>query len=160
ADPENREFRHPDPIGWTEAHRAEILRAMYAILLGNPALDLPRDAPMRTRFKMWYRLIGSALEHGAKCAGHELDFSRLFLDQEEDDEESASLGETLDLLSKCWIGCFKASDVAKKINDYADASGAALRDFFYPGAPPNHTATPKSVGRLLKAHLDEPVVWE
>ena len=37
VDPENRPFKHPDPIGWTENHRAEILAALYTILLGNPA---------------------------------------------------------------------------------------------------------------------------
>lgn len=51
-DPENRDFKHSDPVGWTENNRAEILQALYTILLGNPTLDEPRDAPMRTRFKM------------------------------------------------------------------------------------------------------------
>jgi hypothetical protein len=68
VDPENREFRHPDPIGWTQASGAEILGALYTILLGNPALDLPRGAAMKTRFKMWYHLVGSAVEHAAQCA--------------------------------------------------------------------------------------------
>ena len=27
ADPENRDFKHPDPVGWTEANRDKILRA-------------------------------------------------------------------------------------------------------------------------------------
>jgi hypothetical protein len=53
-DPENREFKHPDPIGWTDSMRAEILSAFYTILLGNPTLKLPRKAPMKTRFKMWW----------------------------------------------------------------------------------------------------------
>ena len=44
ADPENREFKHPDPVGWTENHRGEILAALYTILLGNPQLKEPRDA--------------------------------------------------------------------------------------------------------------------
>jgi len=35
--------------------------AACSILLGNPALDLPRDAPMKTRYKMWQRLVGSAV---------------------------------------------------------------------------------------------------
>jgi hypothetical protein len=35
-DPENRTFAHPDPLGWTEANRGRILRALYVILLGNP----------------------------------------------------------------------------------------------------------------------------
>ena len=38
ADPENRKFKHPDPVGWTENNRAEILAALYTILLGNPQL--------------------------------------------------------------------------------------------------------------------------
>ena len=65
VDPENREFKHPDPIGWTENHRAEILAALYTILLGNPQLKAARDAPGKTRFKMWWRLVGSAVEHAA-----------------------------------------------------------------------------------------------
>ena len=42
TDPENRSFRHPDPIEWTKTHRAEILRALYTILIGNPMLDKPQ----------------------------------------------------------------------------------------------------------------------
>ena len=67
-DPENREFTHPDPIGWTDNHRAELMAAFYTILLGNPMLQEPRDAAGKTRFRMWYRLVGSAIEHAAKLA--------------------------------------------------------------------------------------------
>ena len=70
-DPENRDFKHSDPIGWTENHRAEILAALYTILLGNPQLKAARDAPGKTRFKMWWRVVGSAVEHAAKLVGHE-----------------------------------------------------------------------------------------
>ena len=102
ADPENRAFKHPDPVGWTENHRAEILAALYTILLGNPQLKAARDAAGKTRFKMWWRLVGSAVENAAKLAGQELDFQKLFLTQEEDDEESASLADVLDVLVKKW----------------------------------------------------------
>jgi N-6 DNA Methylase len=67
-DPENREFKRQDPIGWTRANRAKILRAFYTILLGNPTLRLPPNAKLGTRFKLWQRLVGSAVEHGAQCA--------------------------------------------------------------------------------------------
>jgi hypothetical protein len=50
-DPENRDFKHPDPVGWTDNMRTEILGAFYTILLGNPTLKKPRNAPMKTRFK-------------------------------------------------------------------------------------------------------------
>ena len=118
ADPENRTFVHPDPIGWTENHRAEILAALYTILLGNPQLKATRDAAGKTRFKMWWRLVGSAVENAAKLTGHELDFQKLFIAQEEDDEESASLADMLEVLVKKWPGKqFMASAVAGMIND-------------------------------------------
>jgi hypothetical protein len=110
-DPENREFQHPDPIGWTDDNRAEILAALYTILLGNPTLKKPRNAPMHTRFKMWWRLVGSAVEHAAKLAAEdvevgayddeeskrpcEVDFLRLFLARDDEDEDSTSLAEAL-----------------------------------------------------------------
>jgi hypothetical protein len=37
-DPENRDFKHEDPIEWTQDHRGQILRALYTIMLGNPQL--------------------------------------------------------------------------------------------------------------------------
>ena len=42
--------------------------ALYTVLLGNPTLKKPRDAPMKTRFKMWWRLVGSAVEHAGQLA--------------------------------------------------------------------------------------------
>jgi hypothetical protein len=93
VDPENRDFVHPDGIGWTDNHRAEIMSAFYTILLGNPQLRAPRDAPAKTRFKMWWRLVGSAIEHAAKLAQpkEEVDFQKLFLVQDENDEDAATL---------------------------------------------------------------------
>jgi hypothetical protein len=168
-DPENRAFRHPDPIGWTESHRAEILRALYTVLLGNPMLRSPPDAEAKTRFKVWWRLIGSAVEHAARLAGRDLDFQSLFLSQEEDDEDSASLADALAVMERRWTE-FKANDVADLINKRdADASldlealremnrdSATLRDFLFGHAPAGFVATPKSVGRRLAAHVDEPV---
>ena len=35
-DPENRPFRHADPIAWTSDNRGKILRALYVLLLANP----------------------------------------------------------------------------------------------------------------------------
>ena len=103
ADPENRDFKHQDPIAWTDAHRVEILRALYTILLGNPTLKKPRNAAMRTRFKMWWRLVGSAVEHAAvTAAGVAVDFQTLFLAQDEEDEDDNALVEALITL-RTWM---------------------------------------------------------
>ena len=108
ADPENREFAHPDPIGWTEANRPRLLAALYTILLGNPVLRPGSNRAPETRFKTWWRLVGSAVEHAAEqharliaddvswmtsttppCPAHTVSFKQLFLSQEEDDEDQA-----------------------------------------------------------------------
>jgi hypothetical protein len=177
VDPENRDFRHPDPIDWTNAHRNEILRALYVILLGNPALDLPRDAAMKTRFKMWYRLIGAAVEHAAKCAvsldpdidhlpEQTLDFSTLFLDQEGEDEDATSLSEMLHALCEMMTSRdadvgrkpqpFKATDVTDAINA-ADTNAIIVKGFLFPTQPAGVAVTAKAVGKRLKAHVGETV---
>jgi len=178
-DPENRQFTHPDPLGWTEENRAEILGALYTILLGNPTLKADRDAAMKTRFKMWWRLVGSAVEHaaalatqhpaalatptnideGKKVKPQKVDFKELFLAQDDEDEDSVSLADTLEILARHFPADknFEAADVAVRMNIEGDVDAAALREFFYPEAPANHIATAKSVGRLLKWYVDNPV---
>ena len=164
VDPENRKFVHPNPIGWTDDHRAEILSAFYTIMLGNPMLKQPRDAASKTRFKMWYRLVGSAVEHAATLAkpDQEVDFQNLFLIQEGDDEDSTSVADALGAMLELWPNdkngkptVFQAKDVAVKIN--GSPPGNVLREFLFPGAPLGYAATAKSVGRRLRRHLDEPV---
>jgi hypothetical protein len=157
TDPENRRFRHPDPIAWTKKHRAEILRALYTILLGNPTLDKPRDAPMKTRFKMWYRLIGSAVEYAARQAGEEIDFRNLFRSLEEEDVEESSLAQVLSLMLQIWPKQFNAQDVCKMINEEARDEAALLRDFFCRSSR-EQKASAKSIGWKLKQHVGEPVL--
>ena len=116
ADPENRPFQHPDPIAWTLDHRSEILAAMYTLLLGNP--QLKRAEPAKTRFKDWWNLIGSAVEHAAvelikvqeereaagaePCEGNlkatQIDFAAMIAELEDADEGVAGLAEIFTLL--------------------------------------------------------------
>jgi hypothetical protein len=158
TDPENRSFRHPDPIAWTKKHRAEILRALYTILIGNPMLDMPRDAPMKTRFKMWYRLVGSAVEYAARQAGEEIDFRNLFRSLEEEDVEETSLAEVLASMLGTWPNGFNAQEVCKMINEEVRDEADLLRDFFYRWSPREQKASAKSIGWKLKQHVGEPVL--
>jgi hypothetical protein len=174
TDPENRPFRHSDPIGWTEANRVKILKALYTILLGNPELRKVRHAPAKTRFKLWWRLVGAAIENAAKLhsdaidpAAYDakdrsrpasIDFQQLFLDQESDEEDSASLADTLSVLNKRWPGgTFKAADVASIINENGNTpDGVVIREFLFPGQKSDMVSS-KSVGRKLLAHVGNPV---
>ena len=78
-------------------------------------LGSPPEAEAKTRFKVWWRLIGSAVEHAARLAGRDLDFQDLFLSQEGDDEDSTSLADALAVMERRWTE-FKANDVADLIN--------------------------------------------
>jgi hypothetical protein len=171
-DPENRPFKHPDPVGWTEQHRAEILRALYTILLGNKILRTPAETQARTRFKTWYRLIGTALEHAAGLIGEVVDFQDVFMTQEDDEEDAAALGAALAVMWRRWVE-FKANDVADLINmvhAYASLDieilqemkrdSATLRDCLFGNVPASFVASTKSVGLRLKTHVDEPVRHE
>lgn len=184
ANPENRDFKHPDPVVWTENNRAEILQAMFTILLGNPALDLPHDAPMKTRFKLWQRLVGSAVEHAAELAGlkdaekQPIDFSELFKASDGDDEEETSLAAVLGIMSRLWPEpnpLFTAQNLCDALNDrhvmgetiagrwphslykLTDEERDELRGFFCPLWCEAKPAGSKSVGRFLTHHADEPV---
>jgi hypothetical protein len=172
-DPENREFKHPDPLGWTRANRNRILAALYIILLGNPKLDQAPDAPMKTRYKMWQRIVGSAVEHAAWCAlqtdpridhipdNPDLpDFGTLFLSQEAEEEEATSLADALLALdgSCCGKGYCWAKDVMDLINTRgATEAAVTIRAFLFPTLPHDAPVTAKAVGRRLKAHVGEPV---
>jgi hypothetical protein len=158
ADPENRAFTHPNPIDWTKNHRGDILAALYTILLGNPQLKTPHDADGKTRFKMWWRLVGSAVEHAAGLTGEVLDFQKLFTAQEEEDEESASLADVLEILLEKWPDGFSASEVAGLINNpNPDAGEQMLRDYLLPGALSSYVFSAHTTSRMLKKHLNGPV---
>lgn len=146
-DPENRKFEHADPIGWTEAHRGEILRALYTILLGNPRFELGRKArPAETRFKAWWHLVGSAVEHAAQCHADNLSegvkwfvdddtprkcppssirFRDLFLSGESDDEHATSIATVLDVIRTRWPSGCTATEVAA----YCDEQNSGASNF-------------------------------
>ena len=173
-DPENRDFTHPDPFEWTLAHRGEIIRALYTILLGNPRFKqaLKSRAAAKTRFKQWWHLVGAPIEHAAGLAlketrkkggdttGMDIDFGKLFFDTEAEDEESASLAEVLDILgNQSGWKTFRASEVAGWTELGSDKANT-LRDFLTP-RDARHDAklklSPRIIGRRLMANIDAPV---
>ena len=122
----------------------------------------------RTRFKVWWRLCGSAVEHAAHLAGGALDFQTLFLSQEEDDEETASLADALVALSGEWPqeAPFLAANVARMVNDNSEFTpeekrnrNVAMREFLFPdlASKSNQTVTSKAVGKRLQRHVGDPV---
>jgi hypothetical protein len=138
-DPENRMFKHPDPVEWTNGHRGQILASLYTILLGNPRRRQKKSdrGPEPTRFKVWWDMIGSAVEFAAaqhcnlvhqepkwhvdRLSGEppptSVDFKSLLLDAETDEEQSCSLASVLDILRRHWPGeaLFQAKDVVNRI---------------------------------------------
>ncbi len=161
-DPENRPFKHSDPIGWTRDHRGEILRALYTILLGNPQFDAAHRVPAPTRFKPWWNLVGSAVENPAcRYAPAQLfTFKDMFAQSEEGDEETASFGEILGILYTEWPEKeFASADVAAYLKDRnfdGPDESKVLRCFCAPRKP-GAEVTADSIGKALKAIGGAPV---
>jgi hypothetical protein len=172
-DPENRAFRHPDPIGWTLANRPKILRALYVIALGNPRFRDANPAPAQTRFKVWWHLIGSAVEHAAAehaahvaalaldpqpgCAPASVNFRDIFAAGERNDEQSSGLATVLEVCRQNWPAGFAAADVAMFCGR-ADAEGEGLRTALESAAGKAiKILTPTVVAWRLKSLMDAPV---
>ena len=86
------------------------------------------------------------------------DFQKLFLKQEEEeDEDFVSLVDALAAMTEKWPEGFHATDVAELINGSVNQDAFALREFLYPGMPQSFVAGARSVGKRLAAHIDEPV---
>jgi hypothetical protein len=153
-DPENRTFVHPDPFQWTLDHRGEILEALYTVLSGNPRLyDRRKDE--KTRFKLWQRMIGAAIEHAAELSGQGVDFAQLFSDAEGDDEETSSLAEAMECLDRRAKGApFKSADVLHWTNS-EDDDARTLKAFLGSAAA---ELTTKGIARKLRASADAPTL--
>jgi hypothetical protein len=134
VDPENRPFKHPDPVEWTNEHRGQILASLYTILLGNPRRNQKKGERVAepTRFKVWWDMIGSAVEFAAaqysalveserpadapEPRPTAIDFQKMFLQSEDDEEQSTSLASVLDVLRRKWPDkLFQAGDVVSSI---------------------------------------------
>jgi hypothetical protein len=115
-DPENRTFQHADPVAWTLANRGRILQSMYQILIGNPRRgDGPHPAA-ETRFKEWWDMVGSAVEHAARIKGGHVSFKTLFLNSEDGEAETVTTAEVRRILHKEWHEMpFEARTVAEAI---------------------------------------------
>ena len=157
ADPENREFTHPDPIGWAENHRAEIMAALYTILLGNTQLKAPRDAEGKTRFKLWWRLVGSAVRtRPSRWVGAR--FREIVRHARRGRRGIGVFRRRARGPGQAMAEPVHCNDIAGMINNPdPDEDEQTLREFLLPGALPKHVFSAKSIGKLLKQHLDEPV---
>jgi hypothetical protein len=175
-DPENRPFRYPDPIGWTEDHRGEILAALYTLLLGNPRRNPGRHSTPPTRFKAWWDMVGSAIEFAAdqhtllsaqEVAGFVADpdpvpprtisFAEIFLAGEAQDEQDNSMAIVLDVLSRRWPNGFQAANVAHYAGE-AEEGAIAFRDALeLASGKPLKIISATTVTWRLKALADAPV---
>jgi hypothetical protein len=125
-DPENRPFKHADPIAWTLMNRGAILRALYVVMLGNPRLrDGSNLDSAETRFKEWHHLIGSAVENGAKlCAERDenasaISFKDMFFKIRTGEEQGADRAVLLTMLIATWPKGFSSSELSDFLDDYS-----------------------------------------
>jgi hypothetical protein len=176
VEPENRKFKHPDPIAWTLDNRGTILSHLYTLLLANPQINGEWKEP-KTRFKKWWHLVGSAIENAAEqmvseeCdlpdeqkVAEKVDFNVLIRETEADSEDTPVISGILKTLYEMFSGeKFSAGDVAKQINDPEldiggkPRDGGALRHLLDQSAKaPMGGTDPAAIGLRLKNLMDNP----
>jgi hypothetical protein len=165
-DPENRAFAHADPLAWTQANRARILRALYTILIGG-ALQRPSDQIAKTRFKVWWGLIGWPVEYAAGLLGISVDCSELLRAGESGEEEASASSRALTVLRERWGDSeFTTRDVVLALADLhsgfeeraapAEALSDALGELI---GKTLEKPTARSVGKLFQKYLTNRPAW-
>lgn len=165
-DPENRAFTHADPLAWTQANRARILGALYTILIGG-ALQRPSDQVAKTRFKVWWGLIGWPVEYAAGLLGIGVDCTELLRAGESGEEEASASSRALTVLREHWGDSeFTTRDVVLALADLhsgyeeraapAEALSDALGELI---GKTLEKPTARSVGKLFQKYLTNRPAW-
>jgi hypothetical protein len=165
-DPENRSFTHADPLAWTLANRAKILRALYTILVGG-ALRRPDGQVAKTRFKPWWGLIGWPVEYAAGLLGINVDCTELLRVGESGEEEASATSRVLTILTERWKDrTFTTRDVVlvlEQMNTTTGKSAEQAEELFEAfGELAGKTLdrpTARYIGKLFQKHLTNRSVW-
>jgi hypothetical protein len=163
-DPEEREFKHADPLAWTRSNRPKILQALYTILLAG--VHCHSDVIPKTRFKTWWKLVGAPVEHAAELWGCTFDCATLFHAGEAEDVEDLAVGEFLTVCRKKYSAeSFQARDIAQALpgdvalstgNDEAHALYEALSEL---AGKALERTTAHAISKILQAHVVDRTVW-
>jgi hypothetical protein len=155
-DPENRNFAHPDPLAWTQAHRPKILRALYTILIAG-ALKRPQDQVTKTRFKTWWDLVGWPMEFAASLAGITVDCTELLRAGEAEDEEASAVSAAMSVLREIWgEETFTANDAVKVMAPESKFNGGFVGIELDDAKKTRSDALSEALGELSGKRLDRP----
>jgi hypothetical protein len=165
-DPENREFKHADPLGWTQANRAKIVHALYTLLIAG-ALNRPKQQEAKTRFKTWWNLVGWSMEYAASLTGTTVDCTDLLRAGEVEDEEALAVSAVLTILRQIWGDrTFTAMDVVQAmtpgthLDDRDIAKAEALADALAELAGKQlERPSSRSIGKFLGNRLVGRPAW-
>lgn len=114
-DPENRSFKHPDPLNWTRTNRFKIVQALYTVLVAGVRNREPEEIA-KTRFKTWWRLVGWPVEYAATLAGINFDCDQLIKAGEAEDPEVLAIKAVLSTFHTIWgEKRFTARDIVQKL---------------------------------------------
>jgi len=135
-------------------------------LIGG-ALLRPQAQIAKTRFKLWWGLVGWPVEYAAGFLGINIDCTELLRAGEAGEEEASAASRVLAILKKRWgAKTFTTGDVVKELakataldedgaeraTELADALGELIGK-----ALENPTA--RSIGKLFQKHLTNRPAW-
>jgi hypothetical protein len=145
-------------------------------VLGNPQLKAG-EGQGKSRFKKWWRLVGSAVEHAAdalvdaeqyktddKKTAKPIDFGVIFSAVEAEDEEASGVGQILYILSGLPVHVagrpFQSTDIAdfiKSCDEIDENDRNTLCQFFDTSGRRGTDIPAITIGKRLKTIMDAPV---
>ena len=155
-DPENREFAHTDPLAWTQANRPKIVRALYVLLIAG-ALRRPQQQVAKTRFKVWWSLVGWPMEYAAGLVDITVNCTELMRTGEIGDEEASAASVALTILRDIFGGgAFTARDVVKAMQPDTKSGGWPINTKDNEADKARADAITDALGELVGKRLDRP----
>jgi len=135
-------------------------------LMGG-ALQRPQDQVAKTRFKLWWGLIGWPVEYAAGLLDIKLDCTELLRSGEAEDEEAGAASRAMTMMSKRFRDKeFKAQQVVlwlSAVNSEVEESAeqaqelaAALGEL---AGKPIEKPTALGIGKLFQTHITNRSVW-
>lgn len=140
--PEN--FKHPMLIEWVQAHRGEILGAIFTMARGwiQAGRPVPADLPVLGGFEEWTRVVGGILAHSG-VEGFLQNLTELYEKSETDDGWAGFLAAWYGVWGE---GRIKVAEVIKKLQDDEE---------FANSLPGNLDINDKSLNRKMGNRLRE-----
>src|SRR5262249_57456409 len=129
------------------------VRGLYTLLVAG-AVNRPKQQEPKTRFKIWWNLVGWPVEYAGGLKGRKMNCTEWMRAGEVGDEEASAASAALTIMREIWgDGPFTAMDVVKAMTPEMHAWSAPTKE---DADKAKAEAIADALGELVGKRLDRP----